>query len=486
MLSLHMAEQPSSPFAELPDTEEWLQRINRASVVSNVEQQLLDLSLARQIRQALDTLREQAKTNPDYVHCNLYIEFEPKLLALTGAQASVLHLGRSSQDVLATANSGMNRERVVTLVQIINDLIGELLELAKREKESVVPAYTNGVQAQPTLYSHYVLAHAHVFVRDVKRLQECYARFSQCPMGSGVCNGTGWPLDTTRMAELLGYDATFDNAFDAGQCQGNDFPLELAHIIVSLMLHVNQFLSDFMVQYAQCRPWIRYGSQQGVYISSAMPQKRNPGIINDCRRDAGLVIGSAFGVMQRMQNLNLGMPDVRDNHTMLGLFQDAGQVILMFARIIRSLAVDKVRALEELQQDWTCSQELADTLVREATVDFRTAHQFASRLVTWARESAQTPETVTYENVVAVWETWAQDKAVPKTFPLSQEGFRRALNPWTILQQRQTHGSASPSLLPEQFQELELILSQMKDWVGKTLQFQSQIWSNLDYAIDQL
>ena len=486
MQSLHMAEQPETPFVQLPDTEEWLQRINRASVIANTQSQLLDSSLARNIRQALNTLREQAKTDSNYAHSNLYIEFEPKLLALTGVQASVLHLGRSSQDILATANSGMNRERVVMLVQIVNELLQTIVEVAKREKESVVPVYTNGVQAQPTLYSHYLLAHAHVFVRDITRLQECYHRFSQCPMGSGVCNGTGWALDSHTIARLLGFEAPFDNAFDAGQCQGNDFPVEIAQIIMSLMLHINQFLADFMVQYAQCRPWILYGSQQGVYRSSSMPQKRNPGVINDCRRDAGLVMGSALGVMQRMQNLNLGMPDVRDNPTMLGLFQDAGQVIQMFMCIVSRLTVDKARALEEIQQDWTCSQEIADTLVREAQVDFRTAHQFVSNLVTWTRERQLTPQTTTYDQVCEVWQGWAQNKQVPVQFPLSPELLKQAMNPWSILNQRRSHGSASPSLLTEQLNQIEGKLAHKLSWVEEVLRFQAKVWFDLDNALDQL
>ena len=61
------------------------------------------------------------------------------------------------------------------------------------------------------------------------------------------------------------------------------------------MLHVNAFLADFMIQYADPHPWIRWESSNGVYCSSAMPQKRNPGLINDCRRDAGLVIGERRG-----------------------------------------------------------------------------------------------------------------------------------------------------------------------------------------------
>ena len=456
MLGMHMGRVPAPSAAEDAvvesgervnfDTEDWLQLINRASIVANVEAGLLDRENAGKLAAALDDMRREGE-KPGAKRAELYITFEPELLRRAGMAASVLHVGRSSQDILATANAGLNLERLVKILAALSEVRRALWELADREQGAVVPAYTNGVQAQPTLYSHYLLAQISVFGRDVERAFECIRRFDFCPMGSGVLNGTGWPLKVERMAELLGFSRTFTNAFDAGQCAGNDLPLEMSQIATAAMLHVNAFLADFMVQYATPHPWIRMESTNGEYRSSAMPQKRNPGLVNDLRRDAGLVIGEAQGVMLRMQNLALGMADVRDARVMASLADDACIVLRTFAGFVRTLRVDRDRALAELNADWTCTQEIADRLVRSGHVDFRSGHGFASRLVTWAREKGVTPPTLEYGDVLALWKTFRADvkaASLPEDFPLGEAELREATSPEGIVKSRATTGSANP------------------------------------------
>lgn len=456
MLGMHMGRVPAPSAAEDAvvesgervnfDTEDWLQLINRASIVANVEAGLLDRENAGKLAAALDDMRREGE-KPGAKRAELYITFEPELLRRAGMAASVLHVGRSSQDILATANAGLNLERLTKILAALSEVRYALLELAEREKDTVVPAYTNGVQAQPTLYSHYLLAQISVFGRDVERAFECIRRFDFCPMGSTVLNGTGWPLKVERMAELLGFSRTFTNAFDAGQCAGNDLPLEMSQIATASMLHVNAFLADFMVQYATPHPWIRMESTNGEYRSSAMPQKRNPGLVNDLRRDAGLVIGEAQGVMMRMQNLCLGMADVRDARMMKELADDACIVLRTFAGFVRTLRVDRDRALAELNADWTCTQEIADRLVRSGHVDFRSGHGFASRLVTWAREKGVTPPTLEYGDVLALWKTFRADvkaASLPEDFPLGEAELREATSPEGIVKSRATTGSANP------------------------------------------
>ena len=460
MLGMHMGRVPSACAAEETegaprrrDTCDWLFDINRASLVTHLESGFLNKPLAQTIALALDAMQADWE-NAGHARPELYITFEPELLKRCGMAASVLHVGRSSQHILATANAGLNIDRLLRLIAAAGDVLNALQQLAEREIDTVVPAYTNGVQAQPTRFAHTVNAHQKAFLRDADRAFECITRFDACPMGSAVCNGTGWPLESHRMAQLLGFSKTADNAYDAGQVSGNDLPLEISQIVTSMMLHVNAFLADFMTQYAQVKPWIRLGGNNGVYRSSAMPQKRNPGLINDCRRDAGVVMGEAQGVLLRMQNLAYGMPDVRDCRLMEALADDACVTLRTFAGIVAGLTVDRERALAELNGDWTCTQEIADRLVRLGHVDFRSGHRFASRLVTWARENGITPLTLTYDAVLHLWQDFyaavQNDEAekaaqLPTLFPLSEADFTAALDPVAITAARATPGSASPA-----------------------------------------
>ena len=494
MLGMHMGRVPAPSAAEDAvaeggervnfDTEDWLQLINRASIVANVEAGLLDTENARKLAAALDDMRREGE-KPGAKRAELYITFEPELLRRAGMAASVLHVGRSSQDILATANAGLNLERLTKILAALSEVRYALLELAEREKDTVVPAYTNGVQAQPTLYSHYLLAQISVFGRDVERAFECIRRFDFCPMGSGVLNGTGWPLRVERMAELLGFSRAFANAFDAGQCAGNDLPLEMSQIATAAMLHVNAFLADFMVQYATPHPWIRMESTNGEYRSSAMPQKRNPGLVNDLRRDAGLVIGEAQGVMMRMQNLCLGMADVRDARMMKELADDACIVLRTFAGFVRTLRVDRERALAELNADWTCTQEIADRLVRSGHVDFRSGHGFASRLVTWAREKGVTPPVLQYVDALSLWKSFRADAKteLPEDFPLSEAELREATLPEGIVEARATTGSANPEKVAADLVREREALGRVALEIQKLEQKRSLVETRLDLAL---
>lgn len=495
MLGMHMGRVPAPSAAEDAagpggervnfDTEDWLQLINRASVVANVEAGLLDRENARRLADALNDMRSE-REKPGAERAELYIAFEPELLRRAGMAASVLHVGRSSQDILATANAGLNLERLTKLLAALSEVRWALWELADREQGAVVPAYTNGVQAQPTLYSHYLLAQISVFGRDVERAFECIRRFDFCPMGSTVLNGTGWPLRVERMAELLGFSRALANAFDAGQCAGNDLPLEMSQIVTAAMLHVNAFLADFMVQYATPHPWIRMESTNGEYRSSSMPQKRNPGLVNDLRRDAGLVIGEAQGVMLRMQNLALGMADVRDARVMASLADDACIVLRTFAGFVRTLRVDRERALAELNADWTCTQEIADRLVRSGHVDFRSGHGFASRLVTWAREKGVTPPTLEYGDVLALWKTLRADvkaASLPEDFPLGEAELREATSPEGIVKSRATTGSANPDKVAADLVREREALGRVALEIQKLEQRRSLAEARLDLAL---
>ena len=453
-LTLTDAEKTKTPDAlqtlERHDTAYWLFRINEASVVANVRRGLLPLELARAIRDALRGMEEDANRGL-WCRPQLYIAFEPELLKRCGMEASLLHVGRSSQDILATAHTTQLREALLILTEEVEALLATFLTKADEYWDTIIPLYTNGVQAQPSRYSHYLYAQAQSWGRQLDRLYECLTRYDACAMGSAVLNGTVWPLDQTYMSTALGFSTVGNNAFDVVHLTANDLPCEASQIVQSLMLNISNFLQDFMVQYAQTRPWVTLSKAGATYISSAMPQKRNPGLINDCRRDAGVVFSAAQGVSFRIHNICEGMADVRDIRLNLEWITDAYRVINTFRGIVEGLHVDRTRALEELNSDWTCTQNIADELVRVAGIPFRQGHHFASVLVTWARKNSRTPANVTYSEIVEVWHAFVQTETrLPTAFPFDQKSLAKAMDPATIVETRKTIGGPQESDMERQ------------------------------------
>ncbi len=63
-------------------------------------------------------------------------------------------------------------------------------------------------------------------------------------------------------------------------------------------------------QYAQSRPWILLREGNGnTYVSSAMSQKRNSGLLNDARSSVSSVIALTIGRILQAHNIPPSMPD---------------------------------------------------------------------------------------------------------------------------------------------------------------------------------
>ena len=425
----------------------WTSTINKATIVVNAAEGLLSNEAAREAAGGVARLEAKAEKDPA-LRVKSYIAYEPLLIAETSPAVTLIHAGRSSQDILSTQRTAILRDRTVQVAKAFDAVIGKLLDLAEANRHTIVPNYTNGVAAQPNSYAHYLLGITAAFLRDRERLNECLTRYNACAMGSTVLNGTGWPLNREAMAVRLGFPAPRRNAFDATCMSPADMPFELASMNASAALHVGSFISDVMVQYAQPRPWILL--QEGgenTYVSSAMPQKRNPGLMNNCRADASDVVGEMAAAAARIHNLVPGMVDGK-NVAKNGRMMDAA--VGMFSRFLKvlcALRINPDRAREELNSDWTASQEIADRLMKDHGLPFRIGHHMASRMVGWARANNVLPLEFPYAQMRRIYREEVSEEYPegPAELPMSEEEFRAALDPRSIVAARRTAGSASPA-----------------------------------------
>ena len=447
----------------------WLGEINKATAVINRDDRLYDPALAPKFADGITKVLE-AGAKPGGKRPSSVITFEPLLIEAAGVEITLLHAGRSSQDMHATYRATILRDNLLALADQLDKTSRTLVELAARNVDTVVPNYTNGVAAQPNSYGHYLLGHAAGLDRDAQRIREMYARVDRSPMGTTVLNGTSWPLNRQRMADYLGFAGLVENAYDASQIASVDLPVEAASIVTAVALHVGAFVEDVMTQYAQSRPWIllREGGDN-TYVSSAMPQKRNPGLLNTTREAASGALALALGPVFKAHNLPPGMPDaksVRDNGAMIAA---ATRALAGLDRILGALVIDPERARDELDSDWTASQEIADVLMSRHGLPFRAGHHVASEIVDHAKENGIRPTAFPYEQARAIYRKTAAEMGLKQAeLPMSEAEFRAALDPVAIVKARATSGGPQPAEMARMLADARKRLDERQDWVKRS------------------
>lgn len=443
----------------------WLGEINKASAVINTDEGLLDKSMAPRL--AAGVAKVIADGNqPGAQRPRNVITFEPLLIKAAGEDITLLHAGRSSQDMLATLRSAILRDDLLNLADQLNKTSTTLVALAQKYAATIVPNYTNGVAAQPNSYGHYLLGYAAALDRDAQRIRETYARVDRSSMGTTVLNGTSWPLDRTRMAGYLGFSAIVDNAYDASQLSSVDEPVEVSAIVTSVALHTGSFVQDVMTQYAESRPWILL--QEGgvnTYVSSAMPQKRNPGLLNRTRSEASTAVTLAMGAILQAHNLPPGMSDAKDVETNNAMVGSAIKVLEDWNTVLNALVINPERALEELNSDWTASQELADVLMRKYKLPFRVGHHFASNVVEYARQNDIKPLAFPYADAQRIYTQTVANTPYAGALPMSEAEFRSTLDPVAIVDHRETVGGPQPAEMTRMLKNARERLAQQNDWI---------------------
>jgi argininosuccinate lyase len=139
------------------------------------------------------------------------------------------------------------------------------------------------------------------------------------------------------------------------------------------------------------------------------------------------------------------------------MVNSAVKVLQGWDRILNELVISPQRALEELNSDWTASQELADGLMRNHKLPFRAGHHFASEIVDYAKANNIRPADFPYAEAQRIYRSAVKDtNLAPGELPMSEAEFRATLDPVTIVRNRATSGGPQPA-------EMNRMLAQAKE-----------------------
>jgi argininosuccinate lyase len=449
------------------DTFHWLCQLDKASTIMTVEEKIVPADIGARTAVAIATVMADASV-PGAARPTDYLQVEPLVRGLVGPDSSRIHSGRSRQDMLATVHRLLLRDRIIAVCRGLADLRAGLLAVAERYPAAIVPAYTNGVQAQPVTFGHLVLGYEATLRRSAARLAESYPRVNSCPLGVAALATSSFPVNRVRLAELLGFDHVVQNSFDAAQLSPIDVGFEVAACAMTLALSVGTFVQDLHAQYHHARPWLTLESTDLLSPSTLMPQKRNPVALNRARLLASEVIGDGVSTAFAAHNVCSGLTDYKRGEAQRTLDRTIALLREVLA-IVTGLRLNETVALDEVLSDYSTTSELANVLQRDADVPFHVGHRFASALVSHGRAAGRTAERIDFADVRRLYhEVAAEFGGVEPALPLTEAEFRTALDPATMVASYAGLGGPQPAEFQRMRTDARAALSADISWTEAT------------------
>ncbi|MCB1740100.1 MAG: argininosuccinate lyase [Gammaproteobacteria bacterium] len=413
---------------------EWLDQINQASIVMLAETGIVRAEVAGRIARGIARLMDEEQSNASRRRSSAdYLDYEPRLTTLVGADASRLHSGRSRQDLASTIARMNLRDGLLQVLSALLRLRERVHARASEHIDTIIPAYTHGVQAQPTTFAHYLHALSEALARECERIMQVHARVNRNPLGAAVLATSSFPIDRARLSALLGFEGLVENAYDANHLAPVDSALEVAGSYAIAALQIGQFAQDVHAQYADPVPWMLLATGELTGTSSIMPQKRNPAALEQLRAQASMWLGEMQSQPLLAHNNRTGMFDYR-------LYDPvpharAVQVLDLARRIVDGLVVDAERALNMVLADYSTTTEIADVLAQVADVPFRIGHHFASKLTDHGRSKGLRLHEIPYETVARLYQTESG-----QALPLDEAALRRVTSAEHMVQGRRGQG----------------------------------------------
>ena len=475
----------SAPAQERRDEFYYLGEMNKASSVMVVEQGIVPKALGKTIAESVsqviaDGERAGAKRPGDY------LELEKLLIAAGGPDVTRIHSGRSRQDIGATRNRLFQRTQVMATFAALNNARAALIDMAAKYPDAIVPAYTVGVQAQPLSFGHYILAYLEALERNAERLRRAYANVNKSPLGAAALGTSSFNVNRPRLAELLGFDGIVENSLDANQISPIDTGVELVSVASAGALTIGTFISDLEAQYRMTTPWLTLEEGELTGTSSIMPQKRNPNALHNVRVVASEVLGVSTTYLFKAHNVPHGLSDYKGSEPVDALNRMA-RMLNNLTAVVKQLNFNAKRALDEVNDDYSTTTELADILQRDANVPFRVGHHFASELVNYGRGNKLRPIEIPYAQAKTIYTEAAKHFRIDNAqLPLSEAQFRRSLTAENMVQSARVIGGPQPAEVQRMLAAQRASLKSDREWLETTRRKLVDASKKLDGAFAQL
>jgi argininosuccinate lyase len=357
-----------------------------------------------EIVRGLKEIGRRAESEPEFLNDpeaeDVHHFVEKQLAALIGATGYKLHTGRSRNEQIATDLRLFVRQSIDTTQNLIADWLDAFLFRAEAAGSAAMPSYTHLQPAEPVLVAHWLLAYVEMFLRDASRLSDCRKRANLCPLGSGAVAGATLALNRQAMAAELGFDAPTANSIDS--TSDRDFAIEFVDALSLFALHLSRWAEEMILFSTPAYGFVELPERYSTG-SSAMPQKKNPDLLELARGKAARVMGCSVTLQTLVKSLPLAYnKDLQE--TQEPLFEASDTVIGMLPLVtgfMNNVAFDDAKMKQAAQSGFMNAWAAAAYLV-ERGVPSRLAHEGVGKAVQLAVERGCDLQTLPLADLQAI------------------------------------------------------------------------------------
>ncbi|MBE6565093.1 MAG: argininosuccinate lyase [Ruminococcaceae bacterium] len=375
---------------------------------------------------------------------DIHMFVEQVLTERIGDSGKRLHTARSRNDQVALDIRMYLKKKTKEVRSSLLALLEIIADTAAENKDAVMPGYTHLQRAQPLTFAHYILAYAQMFIRDVKRLDDCYVRMDEMPLGSGALASTTYPIDRQRVCELLAFSRVTANSIDG--VSDRDFVLELSSCLSLIMMHLSRFSEEIILW---CSGEFAFVELDDAFStgSSIMPQKKNPDIAELVRGKTGRVYGDMTTLFTMMKGLPLAYnKDMQeDKEAIFDAVDNTIACVDIFGAMFATLRVRKENMLRSAKGGFINATDCADYLVKKG-LPFRTAYKIIGSLVAYCIDNDKTLDALSLDEF-------------HQFSPIFDEGIYHAIDLDTCVNERSVIGGPSASSVDRQIADVRRFLA---------------------------
>jgi argininosuccinate lyase len=349
--------------------------LKKIGILSETEQKKIESTLIL-IRKEIETGKFEFSIENEDIHMSI----ETRLTEVLGDLGKKLHTARSRNDQVSQDVRLYLKDEIRNILEEMLSLLSVWIQVAEKSVSIVLPGYTHLQIAQPIRASHYFLSHFWANVRDFEDFLSAMDRADELVLGSGALAGVNYATDRSFLKKDLGLARISENSIDA--VSQRDHVLKFFFAASQFYIHASRF----------CEEVILFSSQEFSYFklpdflttgSSIMPQKKNPDIAELIRGKSGRVIGGLHHILMMMKGTPFAYNrDFQEDK--IPLFDAIKQVKLGIEGVremARGIQIFPGNTNRSLRAGFATATDLADWLVFEKKIPFRTSHEIVGELV---------------------------------------------------------------------------------------------------------